>query len=1380
MRRQSNILFWWFIVLFSVVVLSSATYFFYGARDSDERVADQGEPDVGRGLVGVTTVSSNDSLAPDDRPVTQESPESGRALTLWPSQLLSMDNAGVGKKPPAEESASRAKPKKPALGPGSPMTHRAPEFGLDIGVVLERPITDSWVLHCKIEYARHGPNPVKHGVRMALDAARKQRQSGQAEVPVDTDEDGVVDWWVYFENNAPAFVEGDRFQTGCRDLRIDVRKQPWKGKAFVDWTIKPPVLLPFPELSSLVVTSDMFDSATPTDHRKHKPGSSQQLARELFANLSEDLSRLAKRSAGESTVTTLLNYADKARKLYPRFIEEHREKQLAKKLLTETGWQIENTPYDIDSDGHPEIVIAFSPSGVENIQFYKKDWHNEKDWIATVFLEEGAVVRIDMGEERYFCLDGFWVRVSAGARRKIAEKHLLPGYRHFHAGDWYQAMAHWQQGSRLAALLGDVSVNDKGATADGFARLGRGIAVRNAATYWNYEVEGLPADALLVIARDLGGRRLFEGFRQLAEHSNEARDYEKALALYRLTLRFSQKQGEAILQGNALEAMSRIYVQMGNYDRAIDCLFRSLDLESSLEYALEIAKNLRNLVPGSRGRANVDQAMSIRAHAMAVNRGCKLGAIAALYTELGDQKKARGYLLEAERILKFVGHKYAEADLETIKAKWHLERGQWDIARDRLKRALQISMEQLSDQKQKDYGLELYERGRAAHVFEFPKPQSIFRVQMASTSHPLSYQANIAGTIAETCLKGAIAMRQSEPRQFEKQLEEAFRWQSKSLKWYQETENTTGILAGELRLAAIAMYREQFDEALRLARRTADESAKRRIFETLWRARALEGAVHAARGRAEEAIRAYEQAAAEIESVRRLNRSETVRRGLLGSKLAVYEELALLYHSQQKPETVWQCMERGKARTLLDVLAGHDIQPKGPEVVEVQRAQPLLFDCLFGNFGSGVAASSESSADYDNYLRSARERLATNEVVSLRAVNPVSFSEVQQSLGEGVLLVEYFATRDDLLAAVVSRSQIRTVLISGYGHAKLREKVAAIRELLRSPRSSYRKPSQELYNDLLAPCLAGSGQLRQLCIVPSGALNYLPFHALVSGDGKFVVEKMLVSYAPSASALCFARDRSRQLQQEKPEPALVVVASSATTDFPPLLYGELSGRAVARLQPVSTAVLVNENATETRVKAELPSAGIFHFEGHADLQPNRPMRSALILREDVDNNGRLEVRELFGMRAPHCRLAVLAACETRMGQWSQGDEMVGLTRAFLRAGVPTVVASIWKIQDKTSAQIMIRFHQLLAQPGTSKLEALAGAQREFIAGKLARLELPDVEHDQLAMSSKEPDSDTVRGRQIRVKQRSRPGESVSEGTSHPYYWAGLELIGDWN
>ena len=124
--------------------------------------------------------------------------------------------------------------------------------------------------------------------------------------------------------------------------------------------------------------------------------------------------------------------------------------------------------------------------------------------------------------------------------------------------------------------------------------------------------------------------------------------------------------------------------------------------------------------------------------------------------------------------------------------------------------------------------------------------------------------------------------------------------------------------------------------------------------------------------------------------------------------------------------------------------------------------------------------------------------------------------------------------------------------------------------------------------------------------------------------------------------------------------------------------------------------------------------------------------------------------------------------------------MVGLTRAFLRAGVPTVVASIWKIQDKTSAQIMIRFHQLLAQPGTSKLEALAGAQREFIAGKLARLELPDVEHDQLAMSSKEPDSDTVRGRQIRVKQRSRPGESVSEAASHPYYWAGLELIGDWN
>jgi CHAT domain-containing protein len=194
------------------------------------------------------------------------------------------------------------------------------------------------------------------------------------------------------------------------------------------------------------------------------------------------------------------------------------------------------------------------------------------------------------------------------------------------------------------------------------------------------------------------------------------------------------------------------------------------------------------------------------------------------------------------------------------------------------------------------------------------------------------------------------------------------------------------------------------------------------------------------------------------------------------------------------------------------------------------------------------------------------------------------------------------------------------------------------------------------------------------------------------------------------------------------------------------------------------------------VLAELPSAGCFHFAGHTQLLPGAPLRTALLCTPDVDRDGRLEVRELFGLNLRGCDLAVLSACETLLGRWHQGDEIIGLTRAFLRAGVPTVVASLWNVSDESTFRLMVRFHELRLQAGTSKLQALAQAQREYLTDRLESVHLTAAEKELVERRWQEQSVALDRG------LRTRPsGEAAVKSAKrpHPYFWAAFELQGDW-
>jgi CHAT domain-containing protein len=149
------------------------------------------------------------------------------------------------------------------------------------------------------------------------------------------------------------------------------------------------------------------------------------------------------------------------------------------------------------------------------------------------------------------------------------------------------------------------------------------------------------------------------------------------------------------------------------------------------------------------------------------------------------------------------------------------------------------------------------------------------------------------------------------------------------------------------------------------------------------------------------------------------------------------------------------------------------------------------------------------------------------------------------------------------------------------------------------------------------------------------------------------------------------------------------------------------------------------------------------------------------LSQTGGDDGRLETKEIFGMDLK-AGLVVLSGCETGLGTLSGGDELIGLTRAFIYAGTPSVVASLWKVDDASTSRLMGNFYRNLKT--LSKTEALRLAQLAMIRGVVSGDSLAKRGVGGIAKLGHAP------------LAASQSDNAIS--TSHPYFWAPFILVGD--
>ncbi len=487
------------------------------------------------------------------------------------------------------------------------------------------------------------------------------------------------------------------------------------------------------------------------------------------------------------------------------------------------------------------------------------------------------------------------------------------------------------------------------------------------------------------------------------------------------------------------------------------------------------------------------------------------------------------------------------------------------------------------------------------------------------------------------------------------------------------------------------------------------------------------------------AVAAGRRAVAAVERARGGYASGYLRTTLLSDRRELYAQLVDVLLEMGEVEEAFQVADASRGRALLEHIAHgspngripaspHDqgerllreIDGLATLLAETEAIPPEERDIDHSTTISGIARRlADTRARYESLTIHVHER---DPAEALLGGQPTTSLEVQAALNYSEALVEYYITPRVLRIFVLTPDQV-AVHSRPVPATDLSRQVRLARELTGGatvgkgpdPDAILRR----LHAELIQPAVQGGALegVSRLIIVPHDVLAYLPFAALRNGEtGRYVAEQYVLLDLPSAGALPALRSTTGGSGRRGHTVAMV--------PFPQDLPGSLiEGKAIAQTQD-RTSLFEGDRATESALRRALSSETTVHVASHGALNFRNPLFSRIELFRkvigDPADDGRLEIHEIldFQIRSP---LVFLSGCETGVGEaWSsgfaRGEDYATLASAFLYAGAGSVVATLWRIDDRGAAELATRFYRHLREH--SPAEALALAQRELIRSEI--------------------------------------------------------------
>ncbi|HEU4435000.1 MAG TPA: CHAT domain-containing protein [Pyrinomonadaceae bacterium] len=458
---------------------------------------------------------------------------------------------------------------------------------------------------------------------------------------------------------------------------------------------------------------------------------------------------------------------------------------------------------------------------------------------------------------------------------------------------------------------------------------------------------------------------------------------------------------------------------------------------------------------------------------------------------------------------------------------------------------------------------------------------------------------------------------------------------------------------------------------------------------------------------------------------------EEFRTAFFANRMSPYHELAKLCLAEGDARSIEALTftERAKSRALSDTLAGRIALTTGArddfeahlqaQAAKLREELNYMYNQMH-RYVRGAVQMPEANAGLEqDLLECERKLLEITRQLQHRSGNGkpgpqedlFSLPKLQPALGARRALVEYTTIDDKLVAFVVTNENVEVVRDLGtesevvaeiekcrfqidtlrYGSMRMRSHLPTLTQRTQ-------KHLRSLYDRLLRRIEEKIGK-RHVAIVPHRGLYYLPFQALHDGES-YLIERREVSFAPSAVVL------QQCLGRSEPQFRTALLLGVADERIPGV-YQELDAlnRIFGEIKRYS-----DEAATAEVFRANAARADVIHLACHAQFRSDNPFFSALRL-----GDGWFTARDAYGLKL-NCGLVTLSACETGMNAVAPGDELMGIARGFFSAGSPTVLMSLWTIDDEATTELMSSFYSELAAT-KSPATALRTAQVKLLNEK---------------------------------------------------------------
>lgn len=457
-----------------------------------------------------------------------------------------------------------------------------------------------------------------------------------------------------------------------------------------------------------------------------------------------------------------------------------------------------------------------------------------------------------------------------------------------------------------------------------------------------------------------------------------------------------------------------------------------------------------------------------------------------------------------------------------------------------------------------------------------------------------------------------------------------------------------------------------------------------------------------------------------------------------------------------------------------------------PELEERRRRVGRLFRRALAALNSTPSAEEQAAVEHAaRELPLLREQLdSISEEIrrlaphssALHFPRPLPAAEVRRELDPGTVVLAYQVGESETQIFVLSQERPVRAFRAAVGAQELRRALERFRAARENPRlwssQEMLRPLRELYGWLVSPVEPLLEPASRVLLLPDGPLHAVPWAALVRGlpsvepttgrDWQYFVEWKPFFKALSATVWAELKHQRRgsssgmetaevmfegapfsiaafgdPVLPARPEmqadgglaEVRVRAARSRGLDLTPLPSSRREVEGIAELFPGQVAVYLGSEATEERAKSLPRQTRIVHFATHGFADERFPLNSGLVLTlperfEESGEDGLLQAWEILERVRLDADLVVLSACETGLGKDLGGEGLLSLTRAFQYAGARSVVASLWRVSDEATTELMLRFYRHL-KAGAATADALRAAQLELIRGNPVGTTLSD-------------------------------------------------------